>query len=95
MLGTSTSQYSKIELLVIDLTGPISVPTWDRFSYALAMVEVSCHYIVGHLLYNKDETGPTICNIMAILEQQSGLKTYLLRSNNSTEFINTTMFQFC
>jgi len=53
----------------------MSVPTWDGFLYALVVVEVSCHYAVGHLLHNKDETGPTVCNIMAMLEQQSGLKT--------------------
>jgi len=74
MPGTSTSQYSKIELLVMDLTGPMSVPTWDGFLYALVVVEVSCRYTVGHLLHDKDETGPTIHNIVAMLEWQSGLK---------------------
>jgi len=95
MLGTSTSQYSKMELLVMDLTRPISVLTWDGFLYALVVVEVSCYYAVGHLLHNKDETGPTICNIVVMLEQQSGLKACRLRSDNSTKFINTTMSQFC
>ena len=95
MPGTSTSQYSKMELLVIDLTGPMSVPTWDGFLYALVVVEVSCRYAVGRLLHDKDETGPTVCNIVAMLEQQSGLKTHRLRSDNGTEFINTTMSQFC
>jgi len=33
MPETSTSQYSKMELLVMDLTGPISVSTWDGFLY--------------------------------------------------------------
>jgi len=68
MPGTSTSQYSKIELFVMDLTGPMSVPTWDGFLYALVVVEVSCRYTVEHLLYDKDETGPTIHNIVAMLE---------------------------
>jgi len=95
MPGTSTSQYSKMELLVMDLTGPMSVPTWDGFLYALVVVEVSCRYVVGCLLHDKDETGPTIRNIVAMLERQSGLKARQLRSDNSTEFINTTMSQFC
>jgi len=76
MPETSTSQYSKIELLVMDLTGPMSVPTWDGFLYALIVVEVSCRYAVGRLLRDKDETGPTICNIVAMLERQSGLKAH-------------------
>ena len=91
MPGTSTSQYFKMELLVMDLTGPMSVPTWDGFLYVLVVIEVSCRYTVGCLLRDKDETGPTICNIVAMLEQQSGLKARRLRSDNGTEFINTTM----
>jgi len=75
MPGTSTSQYSKMELLMIDLTGLMSIPTWDGFFYALVVVEVNCHYTMGHLLHNKDKTGPTVYNIVAMLEQQSGLKT--------------------
>jgi len=63
-----------MELLVIDLTGPMSVPTWDGFLYALVVVEVSCRYAVGCLLHDKDETGPTVRNIVAMLERQSGLK---------------------
>ena len=42
MPGTSMSRYSKMELLVMDLTGPMSVPTWDGFFYALVVIEVSC-----------------------------------------------------
>jgi len=91
MPGTSTSQYSKMKLLVMDLTGPMSVSTWDGFLYVLVVVEVSCHYAVGHLLYNKDETRPTIHNIVAMLKWQFGLKAHRLRSDNGTEFINTTM----
>jgi len=74
MPGTSTSQYSKMELLVMNLTEPMSVPTWDGFLYALVVVEVSCRYAVGHLLHDKDKTGPIVRNIMAMLEWQSGLK---------------------
>jgi len=42
MPGTSETKYSKIELVVIDLTGPISVPIWDSYVYALVVVEVNC-----------------------------------------------------
>jgi len=57
-----------MELLVRDLTRPMSVSTWNRFLYVLVAVEVSCRYVLGHLLHNKDETGPTVCNIVAMLE---------------------------
>jgi len=60
MPGTSSSHYSKIKLLVMDLTGPMSVSIWDRFLYTLVVVEVSYHYTVEHLLCNKEKAGPTI-----------------------------------
>jgi len=72
----STNQYSKIKLLVIDLTGPISIPTWDRYLYALVVVEVSCYYTVSCLLQEKEEAGVAVCDIVAMLEHQSGLKAH-------------------
>ena len=55
MPGTSNTKYGKMELVVMDLTGPISVPTWDGYVYALVIVEVSCRYSVGCLLKSKKE----------------------------------------
>jgi len=92
---SSMSRYSKMELLVMDLTGSMSVLTWDGYLYALVMVEVSCQYPVGHLLKKKEDTGTVVRNIIAILEQQSGLKACRIRSNNGSEFVNSTMDQFC
>jgi len=84
-----------MELVVIDLTGPMSVPTWDGFLYALVIIEVSCHYPVGRFLCNKDETGTAIHNILAVLERQSRQKVCCLHSDNGSEFINQTMAEFC
>jgi len=50
MPETSVSKYSKMELLVMDLTGPMMVLTWDSYQYALVVIEVSCRYAVGRLL---------------------------------------------
>ena len=71
---SSDNQYAKIELVVIDLTGPMSVPTWDEFLYALVIVEVSCRYPVERLLCTKEDTSIAVCDILAILKRQSGLK---------------------
>jgi len=95
MSGTSETKYSKIELVVMNLTGPISVPTWDGYVYALVVVEVSCQYPVGHLLKSKEKAGGAVKDVIAILEHQSGLKVKRLRSDNSSEFINSTINKFC
>lgn len=38
----STTPREKMELIVINLTGPMSVPTWTGMYYALIVVEASC-----------------------------------------------------
>ena len=42
-----------MELLIIDLTGPMSALTWNGYLYALVIIKVSYHYVVSYLLKNK------------------------------------------
>ena len=79
----------------MDLTGPMLVPTWDGFLYALVIIEVSCCYPVGRLLRSKDETGTAVHDILVMFERQSGQKICYLSSDNGSEFINQTMAKFC
>ena len=89
------SKYSKMELIIMDLTSPMLVPTWDSFLYTLIIIEVSCYYLVRRLLCNKNKTSTTVCDILAVLERQSRQKVCYLHSNNGSEFINQTMAEFC
>jgi len=84
-----------MELVVMDLTSLMSVPTWDGFLYALVVVKVNCQYPVGRLSCTKKDTGIAVHDILAILERQSGLKVRHLRSDNSSEFVNKAMHIFC
>jgi transposase InsO family protein len=93
--NASTSQYSKMELLVMDLTGPLPVPTWDGKLYALVIVDAKCRYPVGRLLKSKDEVGAMVRDVVSMLERQSGLKAKHFRSDNGTEFVNSVMNEFC
>jgi len=58
-----------MKLVVMDITGPMSVPTWNGFLYALVIVKVSCRYPVGRLLYTKKDIGVTVCDVLAMLER--------------------------
>ena len=59
------------------------------------IVEVSCRYPVGKLLHTKEDVGVTVCDVLAMLERQSGLKVCRLRSDNGSEFVNDAMNTFC
>ena len=91
---SSSTCYTKIELIVMDITGPILVSTQDSFLYALAVVEVSCKYLVERLLYTKKDTSVAVCNILVILERQSKLKVHCLYSDNGLEFVNDIIYTF-
>ncbi|KAJ3485148.1 hypothetical protein NLI96_g5163 [Meripilus lineatus] len=84
-----------MELLVVDLTGPVNPPTWSGYEYALVVVEVSCRKSVGALLKTKDQAAGELKRIIALLERQSGHKTLKIRSDSGTEFVNKTIEEFC
>ena len=72
LLDLNSLSYSKMELVVVDLIGPMSIPTWDGNLYALVAVEVSCCYPVRCLLKHKEEVGAVVRDVVAMLERQSG-----------------------
>ena len=53
----------------MNLTSPISVPTWESSFYALIIVKVSCYYLVGWVLKRKEDVGTAVYDVIAILEQ--------------------------
>ena len=84
-----------MELVVVDLTGPMSVPTWTGMYYALIVVEASCRFGVGELLQSKDEVADALKWIIVMLERQSGKLLKVMRSDNGTEFFNNITQDFC
>jgi hypothetical protein len=91
----STTTYDLMELLVVDLTGPMSVETWTGMAYALVAVEASRRFGVGELLKSKDEAGEALKRIIAMLERQSGKLLRKICTDNGTEWINRLIRAFC
>jgi len=92
---TSSTIYSKMELVVMDITGPMSVETWTGHAYAMVVIEASCRFRVGQLLAKKEEVASTLKDVVTMLERQSGLKLKKMRSDNGTEFVNSIVESFC
>lgn len=92
---SSPTKYSKMELLVMDLTGPLTIPTWDGNLYVLVVVEASCRFPIGRLLKKKEDVGEAVQDIVAILERQSGIKTKCIQTDSGKEFVNLQMNEFC
>jgi len=52
----------------------MSVSTWNGYFYVLVVIEVSCCYVISHLLKEKEKANIAIQDIMAMIEHQSDLK---------------------
>ena len=61
-----------MDLLVTNVTRPMTVETWSGMLYTLITIEASMHYIEGVLLKTKAEVAKSLKGIIARLEQQSG-----------------------
>ena len=70
----STTIYELMELIVVDLTGPMNLPTWGGLEFVLVVVEVSKQFGVGRLLTTKKEAAQALKEIVVMLEMQSGKK---------------------
>jgi len=91
----SNTAYEKMELVIVNITGPMSVKTWTRQAYAMMVIEASCRYRVGQLLTKKEEVAETLKDVVTMLERQLGLKLKKIQSDNRTKFVNKTIGSFC
>jgi hypothetical protein len=91
----SLTNYTPMELVVVDLTGPMSVEMWSGMSYTFIAVEMNSWMSFGELLVYKDEVAETLKMIIVKLEHQSGIKTKQICLDNGTEFINSVVYALC
>jgi hypothetical protein len=93
--NASHTHYEKMELLVVDLSGPMSVTTWTGKAYAFVAVEMNSRMGIGELLERKTEAAETLKTVVVRLERQSGKKLKRLRTDVGNEWLNKTVGDFC
>ena len=91
----SSKSYDKMECVVVDLTGPMSVATWTGKHYVLVAVKVSSRWGVGDPLTTKDKAAKALKTIIARLERQANKKIVNIRSDNGSEWVNDILSNFC
>src|SRR5438876_1886160 len=79
----------------MDLFGPVNVMTINKKKYALVIVDDYSRYTWVKFLHSKDETSQVIIDHIKRVENEAGLKARILRTDNGTEFKNSTMEEFC
>ncbi|KAI3814270.1 hypothetical protein L1987_19020 [Smallanthus sonchifolius] len=84
-----------LELLHMDLFGPISTRSIGGKSFCLVVTDDFPRFSWVHFLGTKDETADILQYLILSLESLCKLKVRRIRSDNGTEFKNNLMELFC
>ena len=84
-----------LQLLHIDLFGPVNVMSLSRKRYALVIVDDFSKYTWVLFLNSKDETPKMIIDHIKRIELEANLLVRKIRSDNGTEFKNAILNEFC
>ncbi|KAK9064959.1 hypothetical protein SSX86_016342 [Deinandra increscens subsp. villosa] len=86
---------SILQLLHMDLFGPMQVQSISRFSYCLVIVDDFSRFTWVFFLLNKHETPTLVKQFVTLIENQMNKKVKAIRSDNGTEFKNAELNMFC
>ena len=96
--GTDTSNITEpLQLLHMDLFGPVNVMSLSRKRYALVIADDFSKFTWVLFLHSKDETPQLVIDLIKEIELDSNDKLCVreISSNNGTEFKNETLNRFC
>ncbi|GJT26733.1 retrovirus-related pol polyprotein from transposon TNT 1-94 [Tanacetum coccineum] len=85
------SDYSKLELLHMDLCGPMRVALINGKKYILVIVDNFSRYTWVYFLLSKDETLEIIKKFITQAQLNYKAKVCKIRTDNGTEFKNATL----
>ncbi|GJV07552.1 retrovirus-related pol polyprotein from transposon TNT 1-94 [Tanacetum coccineum] len=85
------STHSKLELLHMDLCGPMRVATINEKKYILVIIDDYSRFTWVYFLHTKDETQKIIKKFIALVQLNFDAKIHKIHTNNDTEFKNTTL----
>ncbi|KAL8100237.1 hypothetical protein AgCh_032472 [Apium graveolens] len=94
---TVNSISAPLQLIHMDMFGPVNVLSISRKKYALVMVDDYSRYTWVKFMHSKDETPHIIIKHIKKVEKQNEDQNSVkrLRSDNGTELRNAALSEFC
>ncbi|GKC24134.1 putative ribonuclease H-like domain-containing protein, partial [Tanacetum coccineum] len=92
---TVSSICKPLQLLHIDLFGPVSMKSINKKSYCLVVTDDFSRFSWVFFMAIKDETPEILKNFITGIENQTDHKVKTIRCDNKTEFKNRIMNEFC
>nr|GEX77397.1 hypothetical protein [Tanacetum cinerariifolium] len=91
---TTPSSKRRLQLLRMDLCGPIRVESINGKKYVLVIVDDYSRYTWTHFLTFKDETPEVLIDFLRLVDKGLHAQVRTVRTNKGTEFLNKTLHAY-
>nr|GEU32431.1 hypothetical protein [Tanacetum cinerariifolium] len=91
---TTPSTKRRLQLLHMDLCGPMRVASINGKKYVLVIVDDYSTYTWTHFLRSKDETPEVLIDFFRLVQRGLHAQVRNVRTDNGTEFLNKTLHAY-
>nr|GEX01664.1 hypothetical protein [Tanacetum cinerariifolium] len=91
---TTPSSKSRLQLLLMDLCGPMRVESINGRKYVLVIVDDHSRYTWTHFLRSKDETLEVLIDFLRLVQQGLHAQVRIVQTDKGTEFLNKTLHAY-
>nr|GFB71521.1 retrovirus-related Pol polyprotein from transposon TNT 1-94 [Tanacetum cinerariifolium] len=91
---TTLNLKRRLQLLHMDLCGPMLVESINGNKYVLVIVDDYSRYTWTHFLRSKDETPKVLINFLRLVQRGLHAQVRTVRADKGTEFLNKTLHAY-
>nr|GEX38817.1 retrovirus-related Pol polyprotein from transposon TNT 1-94 [Tanacetum cinerariifolium] len=91
---TTPSSKRRLQLLHMDLCGPMRVESINRRKYVLVIIDDYSRYTWTHILRSKDETPEVLIDFLRLVQRGLYAQVRIVRTDKGTEFFNKTLHAY-
>nr|GEY85583.1 retrovirus-related Pol polyprotein from transposon TNT 1-94 [Tanacetum cinerariifolium] len=91
---TTPSSKRRLQLLHMDLCGPMRVKSINGKKYVLVIVDNYSRYTWTHFLRSKDETLEVLIDFLKLVQRGLHAQVRMVRTDKGTEFLNKTLHAY-
>nr|GFB15254.1 retrovirus-related Pol polyprotein from transposon TNT 1-94 [Tanacetum cinerariifolium] len=91
---TTPSSKRRLQLLHMDLCGPMRVDSINEKKHVLVIVDDYSRYTWTHFLRSKDETPEVLIDFLGLVQRGLHTQVRIVQTDKGTEFLNKTLHEY-
>nr|GEZ98132.1 Gag-Pol polyprotein [Tanacetum cinerariifolium] len=91
---TTPSTKRRLQLLHMDLCGPMRVDSINEKKHVLVIVDDYSRYTWTHFLRSKDETPEVLIDFLGLVQRGLHTQVRIVQTDKGTEFLNKTLHEY-